>query len=376
MDALQGKKLGAVIGLAVLTLALIAALVYTVRLVPQVTAELSTTPTPTPMIGNVLLVTPDPNATATPSVLKNGSAGEEVTRLQQRLKDLGYYDGLVDGQFGNGTRTAVTLFQQQNGLAADGLAGSATLTLLYSDAAVPCVTASPTPRATATPRVTEAPATEAPAVQTARVKGYVRDDGLPLVVSRKEPLPEGYETYDLVCMNDYCDASLVKIKYSDTYAEREAVDALIVMLTAAHEDGLTVWQISAAYRTEEYQKQLFDKQAAAYMKQDDMSRSRAETATRRTVADPGTSEHHLGTSFDITVPNKTFSGTKQCAWLQEHAWEYGFIQRYTKDKVSITGYSAEVWHYRWVGLEHAKIMHDEGLCLEEYIEQYGLIIDE
>ena len=56
-----------------------------------------------------------------------------MKRLQQRLKDLGYYNGVVDGQYGSGTVTAVQSFQSMNSLTADGVAGPATQQRLYGD---------------------------------------------------------------------------------------------------------------------------------------------------------------------------------------------------------------------------------------------------
>ena len=64
--------------------------------------------------------------------LSNGSQGEKVEELQKRLQALGYYTGEIDGQFGPGTREAVVAFQKNNGLDADGLAGTETLGVLYS----------------------------------------------------------------------------------------------------------------------------------------------------------------------------------------------------------------------------------------------------
>ena len=61
---------------------------------------------------------------------KRGSRGEEVTRIQQALKQRGYYTGAVDGVYGSGTQAAVTAFQRDNGLSADGIAGHQTLTAL------------------------------------------------------------------------------------------------------------------------------------------------------------------------------------------------------------------------------------------------------
>ena len=75
-------------------------------------------------------------AASTGETLELGSEGQAVRTLQQRLKDLGYDPGAVDGSFGEGTRAAVLAFQQRNGLTADGKAGTATLDRLYSADAV------------------------------------------------------------------------------------------------------------------------------------------------------------------------------------------------------------------------------------------------
>ena len=111
--------------------------------------ERNATPTPTADTASMLYVTIDPNNTPAPTalVLKRGMESSAVTQLQQALKNLGYYDGVVDGQFGDGTVQAVKLFQSQHGLETDGLAGEATLTLLYSGSAQTFV-ATPTPSPT------------------------------------------------------------------------------------------------------------------------------------------------------------------------------------------------------------------------------------
>lgn len=84
------------------------------------------------LIGNVTPVQP----TATPGVstdklLKRGSTGDDVRRLQQALLSLGYYEGQVDGTYGASTEAAVRLFQTYNDMRADGVAGAQTLTTLY-----------------------------------------------------------------------------------------------------------------------------------------------------------------------------------------------------------------------------------------------------
>ena len=61
---------------------------------------------------------------------KYGSRGEETKKIQQKLKNLGYYTYTVDGIFGSRTQTAVKAFQKDYGLAVDGIAGPKTLKAL------------------------------------------------------------------------------------------------------------------------------------------------------------------------------------------------------------------------------------------------------
>lgn len=61
---------------------------------------------------------------------KLGSRGEEVRKVQRKLKELGYYTGAVDGIFGTATKNAVKAFQKNCGITADGIAGPKTLKFL------------------------------------------------------------------------------------------------------------------------------------------------------------------------------------------------------------------------------------------------------
>ena len=72
-------------------------------------------------------------------VLRVGSTGSDVSDLQARLVELGYYSGTIDGKYAAGTQAAVMEFQERNGLTADGIAGRQTQDLLYSGAAQPKV---------------------------------------------------------------------------------------------------------------------------------------------------------------------------------------------------------------------------------------------
>lgn len=288
---------------------------------------------------------PTPTPSATPAMLSSGSSGDEVKALQSRLQQLGFYSGVLDGDYGKGTRAAVKLFQAQHGLDDDGIAGQKTLEMLYSNDAQPML-------------VTPTPA----AVQ-------VLAGSQPMLVNRQHPVASDFAPADLVNLSEYCDSSLVKIKYDGTQGVREAADALIRMLEAAKADGITNWQVSAAYRSYADQQRIFDNKVKSFQNNNpDWSLSRCRSAASVTVADPGASEHHTGLAFDMTVPNTSmFLGTKQCTWLHQHCWEYGFILRYTDEKQQITGFAGEAWHIRYVGTEHSLAMQQSGQCLEEYL---------
>ena len=75
------------------------------------------------------------NEPASADLYKKGSSGQVVLEIQKRLKDWGYYDGRADGAFGAATEKAVKLFQQKNGLTADGQVGAETLAALGINAA-------------------------------------------------------------------------------------------------------------------------------------------------------------------------------------------------------------------------------------------------
>ena len=415
---------------------LLAAFLIAAIIMAATVAELNTevqrvrslTPTPLPQYGSVFKVTPDPSAPTAEPVMRSGATGEAVTRLQNRLKELGYYTGTVDGQFGPGTRTAVTLFQQQNSLQADGVVGPDTNEVLYSFSAKPAITPEPTAVPTPTPDTTSTaavqqrlknlgyytgtvdglsgpgtkkaialfqqqhsldddgiygPATaavlfsdKAHPVQTTptpdpnQIPG-VMANGYPVLVNDDNYISDDYQLVCLVNMKDYCDASVVKIKGSEILAEKYAVDALLVMLRDAQAQGYKNWQVNAGYRSINYQQELFDERVYAY-RQEGMSGQQARAKVRQTVADPGSSEHHTGLAFDVAVTGEpSFGATKHSVWLKEHCWEYGFILRYPADKTHITKISHEPWHIRYVGTAHSLIMRDENLCLEEYIDKYA-----
>lgn len=97
--------------------------------------------------------------------------------------------------------------------------------------------------------------------------------------------------------------------------------------------------------------------------------------TRKYVAYPGCSEHQTGLAIDlgkaaghIDFIRPVFPDDGICGAFRKAAADYGFIERYQRGKESLTGIAQEPWHFRYVGVPHARLMRQNNLCLEEYTD--------
>ena len=97
-----------------------------------------------------------------------------------------------------------------------------------------------------------------------------------------------------------------------------------------------------------------------------------EEVTLKTVPKPGYSEYQTGLDVNISGVSINFEQTREFKFLAAHAHEYGFILRYPKGKEKITGFEYEPYHWRYVGKEAAKIIHDKDITFEEYYATYVL----
>lgn len=155
--------------------------------------------------------------------------------------------------------------------------------------------------------------------------------------------------------------------------EKTAAEHCREMLRAAESEEVVI-KVLSAYRTPEYQQQLWNRSVAEYMCSGETPAA-AERLTARYLAKPLHSEHHTGLACDLCSPDwddtqDDFYATEQGRWLYVNAWKYGFILRYPRMKEHITGIAYEPWHYRYVGREHAEVIRREGLTLEEYLYYY------
>lgn len=171
------------------------------------------------------------------------------------------------------------------------------------------------------------------------------------LVNKWNPLPDNYAI------------TLVEVPGGEKVDER-IYGPLMEMLEAAKEEN---WdqlpKVVSGYRTQETQQKLYDDKIAEY-KQQGYSENEAVEQAEQWVAVPGYSEHQLGIAVDINGATYDLY-----FWLQENSYKYGFIFRYPAGKTDITGTAEEVWHYRYVGVEAATEMYEQGLCLEEYLDK-------
>ncbi len=165
--------------------------------------------------------------------------------------------------------------------------------------------------------------------------------------------------------NDYVPDNLVTISLDYAYGElgsqkvtKETYDAFLSMWRASHENGYYL-MVNSSYRNYQEQEETYNDYANAN------GTSYADTIAAR----PGYSEHQTGLTIDVFeqgTGQKNFASTPSYQWLKENAHKYGFIERYPIDKVDITGYDYESWHYRYVGIEAATYIYEHNITFDEY----------
>lgn len=176
-----------------------------------------------------------------------------------------------------------------------------------------------------------------------------------VVVNKTRPLsPVTYRATDLVRVPKYNPNARIV---------RKTVSKAIVRLGDAMKlAGKGTLIVQSGYRSYSSQKTIHKAKV----------RSLGKIKGEKLAARPGYSEHQTGLAVDfaargVSTLQISFAKTKAGIWLAANAYRYGFVLRYPKGKTAITGYSFEPWHFRYVGVELAKAMHDQAIStLEEY----------
>ena len=174
-----------------------------------------------------------------------------------------------------------------------------------------------------------------------------------VIVNKKHCFnPASWEPNDLTSVDGYL-------------LRTEAASHIQAMMSAATAAGVE-FAMSSAYRS-------YSDQAVTYefWIETNGSQATADTVSAR----PGYSDHQTGLAVDLKAGDcalDCFGTTSQYQWLREHAAEHGFIQRYPDGLTSITGYSSEPWHWRYVGTAVAQDMKTKGIeTLEAYFDITG-----
>ncbi len=188
------------------------------------------------------------------------------------------------------------------------------------------------------------------------------------LVDPNHKLGEDYEPDDLV------DCGITRKDGRATQKLRlYAAKSLQAMMKEAALNGVTNVTATSAYRSYSYQDYLFN----LYCEQNQASFATREECEKYVLTfstKPGTSEHQSGLSLDMhNLPSaqQSFASKPEAKWLAENCYRFGFILRYPKDKQDITNIIYEPWHFRYVGREHATVMHEKNMCLEEYMQYLG-----
>lgn len=179
-----------------------------------------------------------------------------------------------------------------------------------------------------------------------------------ILVNKNNKVPEDYKV------------TLKEIEYGHKVDER-IYENLKNMLSDARNEGLDPI-ICSSYRTYGKQVNLYNDKVKEYIR-NGYGENEAKEKASFWVAIPGTGEHETGLAVDIVsnkyqVLDEEQEETNVQKWLIENSYKYGFILRYPTSKKDITMINYEPWHYRYVGIDNAKIINEKGICLEEYIE--------
>ena len=177
---------------------------------------------------------------------------------------------------------------------------------------------------------------------------------LRILVNKYNYLTKDYVPDNLVTIDEYAK--------SNVKMNSEAYTAFKEMASDIEKEDMHI-RIVSAYRSFDYQENLYNN----YLKYE--SKEKVDTYSARA----GYSEHQTGLAVDIDnqiVDYNRFHITQEFTWMQNNAYKYGFLLRYPLGKEHITGYKYEPWHYRYIGKDIAKYIHDSGITYEEYYYEF------
>ena len=142
-----------------------------------------------------------------------------------------------------------------------------------------------------------------------------------MLVNKYHFLEKNFEGKDIVNVSS-------TYGYANNKLNKEAYEAFKQLANDAKKEGHTI-VILSSYRTYDYQEKLWNRDK-----------------------------------------NDSFKDTESYTWMVNNAHKYGYILRYPENKENITGYSYEAWHYRYLGIDLATKVYNEGITYDEYYAYY------
>lgn len=189
-------------------------------------------------------------------------------------------------------------------------------------------------------------------MHTVRLQRSQIHTGPLILVNQNHPLHA--QNAPLACVDE---------RWPEVLLERCSARLLAACVQAVQGSGVIV--PVSGWRSRQEQQQIWS----------DTLERQGEVFTRRYVALPGCSEHETGLAIDlgkmadqIDFIRPDFPDTGVCGAFRRTAALYGFVQRYRREKETVTGIAEEPWHFRYVGVPHALWMEELGLALEEYAD--------
>ena len=229
----------------------------------------------------------------------------------------------------------------------------------------PTATATPTATPTVGPTLTPSPTPSPTPNRDIPCSERRADDGLLTVVTLTYGLSRDFEPRGLVPLAGYLPDD-VTLGYPNEL-RHVAVGPLVRMIADMQAAGLQPFVISG-YRS-------YSAQAIARQKWAEAEPERVNILS----APPGFSEHQLGTVVDFGSPelpeivgqedvefHTYFYKTSEGLWLADNAHKYGYTLSYPFEAIETTGFFWEPWHYRYVGVEMATFLHEQGISLTEH----------
>ncbi|MEG2251038.1 MAG: M15 family metallopeptidase [Bacilli bacterium] len=180
------------------------------------------------------------------------------------------------------------------------------------------------------------------------------DEGILMLTNKYNILTNDFEGLDLV---------EIESNYGTGKLNKETYEAFKKMKDEAALVGLTIIAKSN-FRSYNTQNTIYNN----YLKNNGLE------WTEKYSARPGHSEHQTGLATDVKT-NSTqdlgdFLYTEEYKWMIENSYKFGFILRYPENSKMFTGYDFEPWHFRYIGVDAAKTIHEENILFEEYYAFY------